>query len=72
MRWSRGDPSDEFRFATFLPEVAQPAVDKVVRVIGAPFGRMIKGSASDDPTKNFIVGGATLPGSDTADANRRR
>ena len=58
--------------ATFFPEVMQPAVDKVVRVVGAPFGRMLKASGAEDLTKNFIVGGATLPGSDSADANRRR
>ena len=32
----------------------------------------MKASGAEDLTKNFIIGGGTLPGSDTADANRRR
>lgn len=66
----RGDPSDEFRFATFFPQFAQPAVDKVANVLSAPFG--LGRSLPADTSSNFIVGGSALPGSDTADATRRR
>lgn len=63
----KGDPSDEFRFATFFPEIAQPTIDKLVTAFSGRFNR-----TPVDSVQSFIVGGTALPGSDTADAVRRR
>ena len=66
----RGDPSDEFRFATFFPQVAQPAVDRLAKVLSIPFG--MGRAPPADTSSVFSVGGTALPGSDNADATRRR
>lgn len=61
----RGDPSDEFRFATFFPEVTQPAVDRILNAV--PCGRSRAGQAVAAHT-TF----SSLPGSGNADTARRR
>lgn len=67
----RGDPfNEDFRFASFFPEVVQPPVDKVAQVVGIAL-RLVPRS----PTRaagGFVPGAAPLPGSDDADAARRR
>lgn len=67
----RGDPfNEDFRFASFFPEVMQPPVDKVAQVIGTAL-RLAPRSPTRAPD-GFVPGTAPLPGSDDADAARRR
>jgi hypothetical protein len=67
---ARGDPSSEFRFATFFPDAVQPWADdmvaKFVQVI--PLG----GEAVGRPPAGYPKAAAILPGSETSDATRRR
>ncbi|KAK9829700.1 hypothetical protein WJX72_007428 [[Myrmecia] bisecta] len=63
----KGDPSNEFRFATFFPEFLQPAVDKVAGAC-ARLGPGAAGAAGP----GYVLGATPLPGSDNADATRRR
>jgi hypothetical protein len=67
---ARGDPSSEFRFATFFPDAVQPWADdmiaKFVQII--PLG----GEAAMRPPAGYPKAAATLPGSETSDATRRR
>lgn len=62
----RGDPGDDFRFATFFPEALQPAVDRVASV----FSRS-QGEAADARPPATSQGGP-LPGSESLEAARRR
>ena len=64
-----GDPSDEFRFATFFPELAHPAVDRVAGLCARilPFAR-----APGAEAQPYTLQGEPLPGSDSAEAARRR
>ena len=65
----RGDPSNEFRFATFFPEALHPAVDRTLAVFERclPIGRDVETAEA-----GYLPGTAPLPGSDNADATRRR
>ncbi|CAL8468418.1 g7958 [Coccomyxa elongata] len=68
---ARGDPfNEDFRFASFFPEVMQPPVDRVAQVIGTAL-RLAPRSPTRAPD-GFVPGTAPLPGSDDADAARRR
>jgi hypothetical protein len=69
--WGRGDPSDEFKFSTFFPEVVQPPIDRVAGAL-AVLLRLQRKPEQAEPAKGFVLGGAALPGSDTAEASRRR
>ena len=65
----RGDPhNDEFRFASFFPGFVQPHVDRVADAVGKvlPFQSAASGK------ETFVPGTTTLPGSDDAEAARRR
>ncbi|KAL0322377.1 UNVERIFIED_CONTAM: Rhomboid-like protein 19 [Sesamum calycinum] len=66
----RGDPSDEFAFSTFFPEFLRRIIDPVATI----FERMFCGRRSETPdqTRGYTLGGASLPGSDSIDASRRR
>ncbi|KAI3458996.1 hypothetical protein Pfo_015659 [Paulownia fortunei] len=66
----RGDPSDEFAFSTFFPEILRPVIDPVATI----FERMLCGRRSEisDETRGNTLGGASLPGSDPVEASRRR
>ena len=70
---SRGDPSDEFRFATFFPEVVRGPIDVVARMFSRVFRLGLK-EANGQPNsrQGFKPGSQPLPGSDTAEAARRR
>lgn len=61
-----GDPSDEFRFATFFPELMHPVVDKIA---GLFFCCAPKQTAN---TSGYVLDGQPLPGSDQQESNRRR
>ena len=67
----RGDPhNDEFRFASFFPGIVQPHVDRVADAVGKvlhiPYRSISPG------LETFVPGSSTLPGSDDAEAARRR
>ncbi|XP_021737117.1 rhomboid-like protein 19 [Chenopodium quinoa] len=65
----RGDPSDEFAFATFFPEFIRP----VINPISSIFHRMFCGRSDiSNDGKAYEMGGFPLPGSDTFEASRRR
>ncbi|KAG8390637.1 hypothetical protein BUALT_Bualt01G0104200 [Buddleja alternifolia] len=66
----RGDPSDEFAFSTFFPEVLRPVIDPIATI----FERMLCGRRSESLTESgaYTSGGASLPGPDTIEASRRR
>ena len=69
----RGDPSDEFRFATFFPEVLRGPIDMVAHLFSRVF-RLGLREANGQPhsRQGFKPGSQPLPGSDTAEAARRR
>ncbi|KAI3986213.1 hypothetical protein MKX01_004357 [Papaver californicum] len=67
----RGDPSDEFAFSTFFHEFLRPVINPVASI----FGRLLCGrSEASNDAKGYMLGGggAALPGSDPAEASRRR
>lgn len=65
----RGDPSDEFSFSTFFPEVLRPVIDPIASVLD----RLLCGrSRTLNEAKGDTLGGAPLPGSDAIEASRRR
>eukprot|EP00884_Botryococcus_braunii_P011854 jgi/Botrbrau1/2066/Bobra.0047s0031.1 len=64
----RGDPSSEFRFATFFPEPAQPLVDDLV----SKFVRVIPLGGDFIAQPGQPVSGTTLTTPDNIDATRRR
>ena len=70
----RGDPSDEFKFATFFPALLQPAVDKLAGLCSQIFrvGLQQPAAARADSGSSYTLNSAPLPGSDSAEAARRR
>ena len=66
----RGDVlNDDFRFATFFPELVHPVVDKLTGALGK---YMCFPMAVPDTSAGIASGAGTLPGSESADAARRR
>ncbi|KAL0402369.1 UNVERIFIED_CONTAM: Rhomboid-like protein 19 [Sesamum latifolium] len=66
----RGDPSDEFAFSTFFPEFLRRIIDPVATIFERMFcGRRLE---TPDQSRGYTLGGASLPGSDSIDASRRR
>jgi len=61
-----GDPSDEFRFATFFPELLHSVVDKLVLPFSLCCGK------KKNPNAEYMMEGKPLPGSDEQESNRRR
>ncbi|CAK9152246.1 unnamed protein product [Ilex paraguariensis] len=65
----RGDPSDEFAFSTFFPELLRPVIDPIATI----FDRILCGSSeTSNEARGYTLGGAPLPGSDPIEATRRR
>ncbi|KAI3705551.1 hypothetical protein L1987_75790 [Smallanthus sonchifolius] len=65
----KGDPSDEFAFSTFFPEVIRPVIDPIASI----FDRMLCGrSEASNDAGGYTVGSSPLPGSDPIEATRRR
>ncbi|KAK6929208.1 TMEM115/Pdh1/Rbl19 [Dillenia turbinata] len=65
----KGDPSEEFAFSTFFPELLRPLIDPVASI----FDRMLCGKSGTSSEENgYTLGGAPLPGSDPIEASRRR
>ncbi|CAM6128306.1 unnamed protein product [Calypogeia fissa] len=67
-----GDPSGEFAFQTFFPEILWPVVNPVAtwfdKLCCGKRGQVLGGNEGDD----LLLGGNPLPGSDSAEAARRR
>lgn len=69
----RGDPSDEFRFATFFPEALHPVVDGIATVCSKIFRIGLQQPGSKAPSSHKpLPTGEPLPGSDATEAARRR
>lgn len=67
----RGDLyNDELRFATFFPGVLQPHVDALADAVGKLL--KIPSRTAAEGAETFNAGTSTLPGSDDAEAARRR
>lgn len=65
----KGDPSDEFAFSTFFPELLRPVIDPIATI----FHRMLCGrTEASNEAEGYTLGGTTLPGSDPIEASRRR
>ncbi|KAL3687799.1 hypothetical protein R1sor_014108 [Riccia sorocarpa] len=67
----KGDASDEFAFDTFFPEVFSPVVKPIAGVCGKVCcGKRAQDAEAQDSV--YVLGGKPLPGSDPAEATRRR
>ncbi|KAK4775382.1 hypothetical protein SAY86_010317 [Trapa natans] len=65
----RGDPSDDFSFASFFPEFLRPIINPVASV----FARLLCGrSGASTNSHDYALTETSLPGSDSAEAARRR
>lgn len=64
----KGDPSDEFAFSTFFPEIMRPIVDAIALVCE----KIFCGGSQRISEEGDAVGGMPLPGSDPIEASRRR
>ena len=65
----RGDPSDEFAFASFFPDFLRP----VISPISSIFHRMFCGrSEAFNEDQGYGLGGIPLPGSDSIKASLQR
>lgn len=69
----RGDPSDEFRFATFFPVALHPVMDRVASLCSQLFRvGLQQAAARAESGSSLALNAASLPGSDSAEAARRR
>jgi len=66
---ARGDPSEEFKFSSFFPDVLAGPIDLVAGVLGR-VTRLQHGAAGE--AKPLLPVAQTALGSNSADANRRR
>ncbi|KAK4783296.1 hypothetical protein SAY86_007670 [Trapa natans] len=65
----RGDPSDDFSFASFFPEILRP----IINPIASMFAYMLCGrSENSTGTRGYTLEDTPLPGSDPVEASRRR
>ncbi|KAK4759963.1 hypothetical protein SAY87_023094 [Trapa incisa] len=65
----RGDPSDDFSFASFFPEILRP----IINPIASMFTYMLCGrSENSTGTHGYTLEDTPLPGSDPVEASRRR
>ncbi|CAI5979622.1 unnamed protein product, partial [Closterium sp. NIES-65] len=68
----KGDPTDDFAFETFFPEALRPVVGTVATILGRLLcGRRVDRAAVVDEDE-LLAAGKPLPGSDPAEASRRR
>lgn len=70
----RGDMGEGFSFATLLPKPLRPATSVLSSIL---YGIMVRAGLCKNPVRTYDVGGPSsitisLPGSDPADAERRR
>eukprot|EP01018_Ginkgo_biloba_P020436 Gb_15798 [translate_table: standard] len=66
----KGDPSDDFAFSTFFPAFMRPIVDAFALICQKIFCGTTQTSSGGGDGYDF--GGMSLPGSDPAEASRRR
>ena len=66
----RGDPSADFRFATFFPEVIQGPIDRLAGMCATVFRLQV--SENSNTSAAVTLHGKPLPGSDSNEAARRR
>ncbi|CAL0333402.1 unnamed protein product [Lupinus luteus] len=65
----RGDPSEDFAFSTFFPEILRPVIDPIASI----FHRLLCGRSDvSDDAQSYALGSEPLPGSDSIEASRRR
>ncbi|XP_061347081.1 rhomboid-like protein 19 [Gastrolobium bilobum] len=65
----KGDPSEDFAFSTFFPELLRPVIDPIASI----FHRMLCGrSDTSNDDEGYPLGADPLPGSDPIEASRRR
>lgn len=65
----KGDPSEDFAFSTFFPELLRPVIDPIASI----FHRMLCGrSDASNDAEDYNLGSEPLPGSDPIEASRRR
>ncbi|XP_027363619.1 rhomboid-like protein 19 [Abrus precatorius] len=65
----KGDPSEDFAFSTFFPEIFRPVIDPIASI----FHRMLCGrSEASSDAQGYTLGAEPLPGSDPIEASRRR
>ncbi|XP_057445788.1 rhomboid-like protein 19 [Lotus japonicus] len=65
----RGDPSEDFAFSSFFPELLRPFIDPIASI----FHRMLCGrSDASNDGQDYSLGSEPLPGSDSVEASRRR
>jgi hypothetical protein len=62
-----GDPSEDFKFSTFFPELLHPPIDLLAAILGKVLRLQHSGGADGKQP-----GSSALLGSDSAEANRRR
>lgn len=67
-----GDPSEEFKFSSFFPEVLSPPLDAVGSVLLRVTRLKAGSTGGDGEAKPLLPTVATALGSNSADANRRR
>jgi hypothetical protein len=63
----KGDPSEDFKFSTFFPELLHPPIDLLAKLLGKVF-RLQHGADALAKSQSS----SALLGSDSAEANRRR
>lgn len=70
----RGDPSQDFRFASFFPMVIQPAADEVARVCSTVtrINQWVEAEAQQAQQNSAALLGRASPSKDTFEATRRR
>jgi hypothetical protein len=68
----RGDPSDDFRFASFFPDFMEGPVDAVAGVLGVVFRLRHSAEAVAHHKTNVLPVTQPILGADSADAARRR
>ncbi|XP_057799097.1 rhomboid-like protein 19 isoform X2 [Salvia miltiorrhiza] len=66
----KGDPSDEFAFSTFFPEILRSLIDPIATI----FERMLCGRRPEPPqvTKDYNFVDTSLPSPESLEASRRR
>ncbi|CAN6226359.1 unnamed protein product [Urochloa humidicola] len=64
----KGDPSEEFTFSSFFPEMLRPVLDPIASI----FHRLLCGRSERSDARGQTLDTSPLPGSDSIEANRRR
>ena len=70
----RGDPVDDFRFATFFPTAVQPLADNIAKVAAAVtrLNSLVEAHAQQAQKDSAALLGQASPSKDTFEVTRRR